>query len=233
MTITIRKSQDRGHFDYDWLNTYHTFSFGSYNDPQHMGFRSLRVVNEDRIKPGVGFPLHKHHDMEIFSLVIEGGLAHQDDMGNGSVLRPGHVQLMSAGKGVTHTESNASDIEPVYFFQIWILPKVKHLEPTYQEMSFPDSAKQNKWGLIISPDGHQNTLKIHQDVDVYLSQLDQGVELVRDIATNRYGWLQVIKGQVKLNEQTLMEGDGAAISQVDQIKVKAEQSSQLFFIDLN
>ncbi len=233
MAITIRQSGDRGYFDHDWLKTYHTFSFANYYNPSQMGFRSLRVINEDRVKPATGFPLHFHKDMEIFSVILEGGLAHQDDMGNGSILRPGYIQLMSAGRGVTHSEYNASNQDEVHFLQIWIIPEIKGLEPSYQELFFPESAKHNRWCLIISKNGQEDSLKIHQDVKVYLAHMDQGVSLVKEIALHRYGWLQVMRGSVDLNGQRLERGDGASISEMAHLEIKAQAFSQLLFFDLN
>lgn len=233
MAIQLRKSWDRAYFDYGWLKTYHTFSFGQYDDPAHRGFRFLRVINEDRIFPGVGFPLHSHQDMEIFSIVIEGGLTHQDDLGNGSILRPGQIQLMSAGKGVTHSELNASDKEEAYFLQIWILPNVRKLKPSYQEKFFPPSSRHNKWSLIISSDGREGSLHIHQDVSIYLADLDQGKELNYALQAQRYGWLQLIRGQIDLNGTRLEAGDGAAISETSALQVIALADSALVFMDLN
>jgi quercetin 2,3-dioxygenase len=232
MTIKIRKSGDRAYFDHGWLKTYHTFSFARYYDPQFMGFRALRVLNEDRVSPGVGFPLHAHQDMEIISIVLEGGLAHQDDMGNGSILHVGDVQLMSAGRGVSHTESNASDKEEVHFIQIWILPDTNKLVPSYQERHFPDEAKHNKWCLIVSKDGRNNSLMIHQDVSIYMAHLDQGIALEQNLAKNRYGWIQILKGQVVVDSEILEAGDGASISHTAHIDMRTQEPSQILFFDL-
>lgn len=233
MTIQVRLSKDRGYFDYGWLKTYHTFSFARYDDPAYRGFRALRVINEDRIRPGVGFPLHSHQDMEIFSIVLEGGLTHQDDLGNGSILRPGQIQLLSAGTGVTHSELNASDQEEAHFLQIWILPQTRQLKPTYQESFFPFSNRQNKWKLILSSDGREGSLHIQQDVNVYLAYLDKDKELTYHLDTQRYGWLQVIKGEVHINDSVLNTGDGAAISDVSNLHVKAFSDTELIFFDLS
>lgn len=232
MPITIRRSLDRGYFNYEWLKTLLTFSFGEYEDPKQMGFRSLRVLNENVVKPGVGFPLHANQNVEIISIVLKGGLAHQDELGNGSILYPGYVQLLSTGTGVAHSELNASDKESVHFLEIWILPNVKNLQPSYQEASFSDEAKYNQWCLIASPDGRENSLKVHQDVELYLANLTEGQSLTRQLAANRSGWLQVIKGDVELNDQQLDLGDGAAITEIEQLTVKALAPAQLLFIDL-
>jgi hypothetical protein len=233
MTIQVRKSGDRGYFDYGWLKTYHTFSFGQYDDPSYKGFRSLRVINENWIRPGVGFPLHSNYDMEIFSIVIEGGLSHQDDMGNGSILRPGQIQLLSAGRGIAHSELNASDQEEAHFLQIWIFPNARKLRPSYQEKFFPPSTRHNQWGLIISSDGREGSLHIHQDVSIYLTDLDQGKELSYDLAANRYGWMQLIKGEIELNGIYLEAGDGAAISDTSSLHFQAIADSAFIFLDLN
>ncbi|WP_068470851.1 pirin family protein [Candidatus Protochlamydia phocaeensis] len=233
MPIRIRRSAQRGFFDHGWLKTFHTFSFGQYYDAEQMGFRSLRVLNEDFISPGVGFPLHSHQDMEIFSVVLEGGLSHQDDIGNGTILRPGKIQLMSAGQGVTHSEYNASDKTDAHFLQIWILPHTRKLKPSYQEKYFPPETRHNQWGLIISNDGRDGSLHIHQDVSVYLADLDQDVQLQKEIAEGRYGWLQVAEGKLDLNGEELEAGDGAAISQTSALVVRAIKPSKLVFLDLN
>lgn len=232
MSIQVRKSGERAYFDHGWLKTFHTFSFGHYRDPAHMGFRSLRVINEDRVQPAVGFPLHGHQDMEIFSIVIEGGLAHQDDLGNGSVVRPGKIQLMSAGTGVVHSETNASDKEEVHFLQIWILPKARNLKPGYQEKFFPPASQQNQWGLILSSDGRDGSLLIHQDVNVYLATLEAGRTLEYHLQADRYGWIQVIKGEIDCNGTFLSAGDGAAISHETALSIKAESNAQFVFFDL-
>ncbi len=233
MAIQVRRSWDRGYFDYGWLKTSHTFSFGQYDDPAYQGFRSLRVINEDRVCPGVGFPLHSHQDVEIFSIVVEGGLSHQDDLGNGSILRPGQIQLLSAGTGVTHSELNASDKEAVHLFQVWILPKVRKLKPSYQEKMFPSSSRKNKWSLLLSSDGREGSLHIHQDVGIYLTDLDQGNELSYDLQPNRYGWVQMISGEIEINGTRLDAGDGAAISEIVNLHFKALTNSTILFFDLN
>lgn len=232
MPIQVRRSGERAYFDYGWLKTFHTFSFGQYQDPAHQGFRSLRVINEDRVQPGVGFPLHGHQDMEIFSIVIEGGLAHQDDLGNGSILRPGRIQLMSAGTGVVHSETNASDKEEVHFLQVWILPKARNLKPSYQEKFFEPASQHNQWRLIISGEGREGSLHIHQEVSVYLATLEAGHTLDYQLNPERYGWLQIINGDLECNSVFLNAGDGAALSQEGSLLIKAETDAQLVFFDL-
>ncbi len=232
MSIHVRKSGDRGFFDYGWLKTYHTFSFARYDDPDYRGFRSLRVINEDRIQPGTGFPVHSHQDMEIFSVVLEGGLTHQDDLGNASILRPGKIQLLSAGRGVTHSEVNASDKEETHFLQIWIKPIDRGLKPSYQENFFSPSLQHNRWCLIISSDGREGSLHIHQNVGGYLTTLDLGKELKYELAPNRYGWIQVMRGEIEVNGIILETGDGASVSEVDSLHFQARSPSQILFFDL-
>ena len=205
--ITIRKSEERGHFDHGWLDTYHSFSFADYYDPANMGFRALRVINEDRVAPGGGFGRHGHRDMEIVTMVMSGQLAHQDSMGNGSVIRRGDVQRMSAGTGVLHSEMNPSDKEPVHLFQIWILPERNGLKPEYEQTKFTDDERRNTIKLVAS---NQGPVTIHQDASLYSSILDG--EVKHEFAAGRYGWLQVASGSIDVNGMKLEAGDGAAIS---------------------
>ncbi len=230
--ITIRKGGDRGHFDHGWLNTYHTFSFADYHDPEFMGFRTLRVINEDRVKPGVGFGTHGHRDMEIISYVLEGELAHRDSMGTGSVIRPGEVQRMSAGTGVMHSEMNPSKSEPVHFLQIWMLPERRGLEPEYEQKSFSAEERRGKLRLVASPDGRDGSVSIHQDVSLYDGFVSNGETLAHSFAAGRYGWLQVTRGEVELNGQRLAAGDGAAISDEPQVAITGREGEILLF-DLN
>ena len=216
--ITIRSRNKRGSADFGWLDSRHTFSFGSYYDPNHMGFSSLRVINEDKVIPAQGFGTHGHRDMEIISYVLSGELAHKDSMGNGSILRPGYVQRMSAGTGVRHSEFNASDTNPVHFLQIWIMPNRSGLEPSYEEKNFA-SSKQGKLKLVGSPNGRDGSVTIHQDVNLYLAALNQGDLLTHKIADNRVAWLQVTKGTVLLNDRLLEAGDGAAIVDESEIAI--------------
>ena len=208
--ITVRPKDERGVANFGWLDSRHTFSFGHYYDPRHMGFASLRVINEDKVIPAKGFGTHGHQDMEIISYVLSGELAHQDSMGNGSVLRPGDVQRMSAGTGVRHSEFNASDLNPVHFLQIWIQPEQRGLQPSYEEKHFDRESKGLT--LIGSQDGRNNSVTIHQDVDLYLASLNQSDRLTYQIDADRAVWLQVTKGEVKLNQKLLQAGDGAAIT---------------------
>ena len=214
--ITIRPRNERGTADFGWLDSRHTFSFGSYYDPNHMGFSSLRVINEDKVTPSQGFGTHGHQDMEIISYVLSGELAHKDSMGNGSILRPGYIQRMTAGTGVRHSEFNASDTNPVHFLQIWIMPDRASLEPSYEEKEFA-SKEQGKLNLVGSPDGKDGSVTIHQDVNLYLASLAKGDRLTHQIADNRVAWLQVTKGAILLNDSLLEAGDGAAI--VDEAEI--------------
>jgi redox-sensitive bicupin YhaK (pirin superfamily) len=229
--ITVRKSEERGHFDHGWLNTYHTFSFADYYDPKFDGFRSLRVINEDRVRPGVGFGTHGHRDMEIISYVLEGRLGHKDSMGNGSVITPGELQRMSAGTGVLHSEMNPSDVEPVHFLQIWILPERRGITPSYEQVRFDPAELQGKLRLIASPDSADGSVLIHQDVRLYATTLTGGDPVSHDYASGRYGWLQVTRGEVSLNGIALRAGDGAAIA--DEAKVTIAGAGEALLFDLN
>jgi quercetin 2,3-dioxygenase len=218
--ITVRPKNERGLANFGWLDSRHTFSFGSYYDPNHMGFASLRVINEDKVIPAQGFNTHGHQDMEIISYVLSGELAHQDSMGNGSVIRPGNVQRMSAGTGVRHSEFNSSKINPVHLLQIWIMPEQTGLEPSYEEKNFTPEEKQGKLKLVGSRDGRDGSVTIHQDVNLYLATLNQGDRLTHEILDDRVVWLQVTKGTVSLNDLVLQAGDGAAI--VNETKITIE-----------
>lgn len=230
--FTIRKSDERGHADHGWLNTYHTFSFAGYHDPQQMGFRSLRVINEDRVTPGDGFPTHPHRDMEIITYVLEGMLEHKDSMGNGSIIRPGEVQRMSAGTGITHSEYNHSSSEPVHFLQIWILPDQKGVTPGYEQKSFPDEEKHNKLRLIASRDGRDGSVSIHQNANLYAAILEQDKELLYQIAPGRHVWLQVVRGAVALLGNSLHAGDAVAVSDETNLTIAAKSNSELLLFDL-
>jgi redox-sensitive bicupin YhaK (pirin superfamily) len=229
--ITIRKSQDRGHFDFGWLDTYHTFSFGDYYDPEFMGFRSLRVINEDRVAPRTGFPTHGHRDMEIITYILEGALEHRDSMGNGSVIRPGEVQRMTAGTGVTHSEANSSD-DPVHLLQIWILPNARGLTPGYEQKTFTDDEKRNRLRLIASADGRDGSVTINQDASVYASVLDSGHEVTHQLAPSRSAWLQVARGKIAINGNDLNQGDGAAINDESAITIKGLEPAEILLFDL-
>jgi redox-sensitive bicupin YhaK (pirin superfamily) len=230
--IDIRKSEDRGHFDLGWLETYHTFSFDQYYDPAHMHFRSLRVINEDRVQPAHGFPTHSHRDMEIITYILSGGLEHRDSMGSGSVIRPGDVQRMTAGTGVSHSESNPSDTEPVHLLQIWILPQTHGLPPSYEEKNFSDEERSGRLRLIASNDGRDGSVTIHQDAEVYATVLDAGKTVIHPVAENRHAWLQVARGTVRLNEVELKQGDGAAVRKESELKIIAHDHAEVLLFDL-
>jgi redox-sensitive bicupin YhaK (pirin superfamily) len=230
--ITIRRAADRGHADHGWLDTNHTFSFADYYDPNFMGFRSLRVINEDRVKAGVGFGTHAHRDMEIISYVLEGTLAHRDSMGTGSVITPGEVQRMSAGRGVTHSEMNPSPDEGVHFLQIWIMPAERGIEPSYEQKKFEDSERRNTLRLVASPDASEGSVTIHQDVRLYATLLDDGASVTHEFQPDRYGWVQVTRGQVEVNGQKLQAGDGAAITAEGSVTISGHGAEVLLF-DLN
>ena len=230
--ITIRKAEDRGHFDMGWLNTYHTFSFGEYYDPRNMGFRSLRVINEDFVHPGRGFPTHGHRDMEIITYVLEGGLAHKDSMGNGSIIRPGDVQRMSAGTGVRHSEANPSNDESVHLLQIWIQPDEMGIEPGYEEKKFDDEEKRGRLRLVASPDGEDNSVRIHQDARLSVTLLDTAEQVSYEIKPDRHAWVQVARGAIELNGQTLKQGDGASVSNERELTIKGTEPSEVLLFDL-
>lgn len=230
--ITIRKSEDRGHFDLGWLDTYHTFSFDQYYDPAHVHFRSLRVINEDRVQPARGFPTHSHRDMEIITYVLSGALEHRDSMGNGSVIRPGDVQRMTAGTGVSHSESNPSDIEPVHLLQIWILPETSHLPPGYEEKRFSNEERRDRLRLLAAKDGRAGSVTVHQDAELYATILDAGKTVVHTLAENRYAWLQVARGTIRLNEMELKQGDGAAVRKESELRITAHDRAELLLFDL-
>ena len=210
--MEIRRAADRGHFDHGWLDTNHTFSFADYHDDRFMGFRSLRVLNEDRVAPGQGFGTHSHRDMEILSYVLEGQLAHKDSMGNGSVIVPGDVQYMSAGTGVRHSEFNGSAKEPVHFVQIWIVPKATGLTPRYGEKHFDAAARAGRLCLVASESGADGSIAIRQDVNVYASVLDAGQSAALEIAKGRHAWVQVLRGSLEVGGKTLSAGDGLSAS---------------------
>jgi len=230
--IQVRKAADRGHANHGWLDTYHTFSFGDYHDREHMGFRSLRVMNEDRVEPGKGFGTHPHRDMEIVTYVLEGSLEHKDSMGNGEVLRPGEFQRMSAGTGITHSEFNPSEVEPVHLYQIWLDPGRKGLEPSYEQKQFPDEERHNRLRLVASQDSADGSLLIQQDARIFLSQLDDGVQISHNLPEGRHAWLQVLRGSVSLNGDNLQTGDGAAVSEESLITIQATSDAEIMLFDL-
>lgn len=232
--ITVLKSTDRGHFDHGWLDAYHTFSFAGYRDPRHMNFRSLRVMNEDRVQPGQGFGTHPHRDMEIVTYVLAGALEHRDSMGNGEVLRPGEFQRMSAGTGITHSEFNPSAVEPVHLYQIWLTPQRKGIEPGYEQQAFAAESRRNRLQLVASPDASQGSLRIHQDARIFLADVDAGAEVRHDFAPDRFGWLQVLRGAVHVGDAALSAGDGAAIGDEATLSIAAtDGAAEVMLFDLN
>jgi redox-sensitive bicupin YhaK (pirin superfamily) len=230
--ITVRKSNDRGHARHGWLESYHTFSFAGYHDPRFTGFRDLLVINEDRVQPGQGFGTHGHEDMEIISYVLEGELAHKDSMGTGSVIRPGDVQRMSAGTGVRHSEFNHSKDNLVHFLQIWITPKQEGIPPSYEEKRFSPEDKRNRLRLIVSPGGDEGSLRIHQDARLYATRLDEGKEASLGLAPGRHGWVQVVRGAIEVNGQRLETGDGAAVSDERELRLRGVQAAEVLVFDL-
>ena len=230
--INIRKSNDRGRANHGWLDTHFTFSFADYFDPEHVQFRTLRVMNDDRVAGGGGFPMHPHRDMEIVTYVLEGALEHRDSMGNGSVIKPGDVQYMSAGSGVTHSEFNPSKTEPVHLYQIWMLPEKKGLKPAYDQKNFSAAEKRGKLRLVASPDGRDGSLKIRQDNELYAAVLGAGDSVKHALQPERHAYVQVARGSVKLNGQQLAEGDGAAISAEKAIELTGVKDSEVLLFDL-
>jgi redox-sensitive bicupin YhaK (pirin superfamily) len=230
--INIRHSDERGGGNHGWLNTRHTFSFDQYRDPSFMGFRSLRVINEDVVAPSEGFPTHPHRDMEIITYVLSGALEHKDSLGTGSVIRPGDGQRMSAGRGIRHSEMNASTTESVHLLQIWIMPDRAGHDPSYEQNTFPDKEKRGKLRLIASPDGENGSVTIHQDARLYVTLLSPGQEVTHELGRNRYAWLQVAKGGVELNGKPLQQGDGAAVSHEQKLVIKGVQEAELLLFDL-
>ncbi len=228
--ISLRKADERGHADFGWLDSRHTFSFGGYHDPAHMGFGALRVINDDRVAGGGGFDTHGHADMEIISVVLDGGLAHKDSLGNGSVIKPGDVQRMTAGRGIRHAEFNASKTDQVHFLQIWILPEKKSLEPGYEQKTFADLT--GGFRLIGSQQGRDGSVTIHQDVDLYTASLSPGQSADMTLKPGRKAWLQVAKGGVRLGILALKEGDGVALTGEPGIKVSASTDAQVLLFDL-
>ena len=230
--IQIRRADERGHADHGWLKTHHTFSFASYQDPQHMKFRSLRVMNEDIVAPGKGFGTHPHRDMEIVTYVLDGALEHKDSMGNGEVLRPGEFQRMSAGTGITHSEFNPSDSEPVHLYQIWLFPNKQGLPPSYEQKKFAEEERRNRLRLVASPDAEDESLRIHQEARIYLSTLDDGKSVVHTLVPGRHAWLQVLRGSISMESDELTAGDGAAISDINELTVTATKDAEIMLFDL-
>lgn len=229
--LMVRKSEARGHAHHGWLESYHTFSFASYHDKNFMGFRSLRVINEDFVKPGQGFGTHPHNDMEILTYIISGELAHKDSMGNGRVIKKGEVQGMSAGTGITHSEFNASDKERVHLLQIWIMPHTKSVKPTYSEW-LPNGSELNGWALAASGDAKNGSILIHQDAKLYVTECVEEKELPLIVPEGRFGWIQVAKGSAEINGYPLLAGDGVAFAGADVNQIKATKNSSLLCFDL-
>jgi redox-sensitive bicupin YhaK (pirin superfamily) len=230
--ITVRKSTDRGHFRLDWLDSRHSFSFGEYYDPQHLGFSALRVINEDEIAPGAGFGTHPHRDMEIVTYVLEGELEHRDSLGTGSVIRPGEVQRMSAGTGIQHSEYNPSGDQPTKLLQIWLLPDARGIAPSYEQKNFPEAERQGKLRLVASPDGRDGSVTIHQDTRVYATLLKAGESVSLDLGRNRAAWVQVAKGSLALNGTVLAQGDGAAVTKQSTLELAANDNAEVLVFDL-
>jgi len=232
MNIEIRKANERGRANFGWLDSRHTFSFGHYYDPKHMGFGPLRVINDDRVAPGGGFPTHPHSDMEIVSYVLEGALEHRDSLGTGSVIRPGDVQRMSAGTGIRHSEFNASKTEPVHFLQIWVIPQAAGIAPSYEQKTFTEVDKRGRLKLVASRDGRDGTVTLHRDLDLYASLLEPGERVTHALAQQRGAWLQVARGRITLNDRTLDAGDGAAISSAGTIIIEgAQKDTEVLLFD--
>jgi redox-sensitive bicupin YhaK (pirin superfamily) len=230
--LTIRNKDARGHAEHGWLDSHHTFSFADYYDAEHMGFRSLRVINEDRVAPSRGFGTHGHRDMEIVSYVLEGALSHKDSMGTGSVIRPGDVQRMSAGRGVMHSEQNASASEPVHFLQIWLLPTQRDLKPEYEQKTFTDADKRGRLRLVLSPNGQDGALSIHSDASVYAGLFTAGEQGELSLAPGRHAWVQVARGRVRVNGAELSAGDGAAISDESAVRIEGVEAGEVLVFDL-
>lgn len=230
--ITVRHRDERGAVNMGWLNSKHSFSFGHYYDPAHMGFRALRVINEDRVIPGAGFPTHGHADMEIISYVLDGALEHKDTLGTSSVIKPGEVQRMSAGSGIRHSEYNASKKDPVHFLQIWIIPDEEGMVPGYEQKSFATEEKQGRLRLVGSKDGRGGSVTIHQDVDLYATLLRQGDTVTHELRPGRHAWVQVARGQARLNGVLLKEGDGAAVRDETALTLDSETGAEVLVFDL-
>lgn len=230
--ITVRPSEARGHFDFGWLDTRHTFSFGRYIDRRFLGFRALRVINEDVVAPGAGFPQHPHEDMEIVTYVLSGTLAHRDTLGSVETLSPGEVQRMSAGRGIEHSEFNASKAEPVHLLQIWLHPEDRGIEPSYEQKRFAEESLRNRLCPIVTPDAREGSLKIHQDASIYAARLDAGKSASMEITPGRHAWVQVARGTITLNGTGLKAGDGAAVSGEQRVAIVAGEASEVLVFEM-
>jgi quercetin 2,3-dioxygenase len=230
--ITFRDRSTRGQSRTGWLDSKHSFSFGDYDDPEHIGFRALRVINEDRIIPGAGFPRHGHRDMDILSYVLDGALQHKDSIGNGTVIRPGEIQRMSAGTGVEHSEFNASQSKPAHFLQIWLIPEKRGIKPSYEQKSVPLEERRGKLRLVAAPDAPEGAVTLHEDARVYVANLAAGERVSHDIAPDRGVWVQVARGIVGLNGTELREGDGAALEDEARAEIEADTDAEILLFDL-
>ena len=230
--ITVRPANERAHTDLGWLDSRHSFSFGQHYDPENIGFRSLRVINDDKVRGGGGFGTHPHRDMEIVTWVLEGALEHRDSLGTGSVMRPGELQRMTAGTGILHSEYNHSESEPVHLLQIWLLPERTGLEPGYEQRSFPEAERRGRLRLVAARDGRDGALTIHQDADLYVASLTAGESVSHRLRPGRHAWVQVARGAVDLNGQPLAEGDGAAVSNEEALEIKATGNAEVLLFDL-
>jgi hypothetical protein len=230
--LQVRRSAERGQAQHGWLDSRHTFSFADYYDPAHMGFGVLRVINEDRVAPGAGFPTHSHQNMEILTYVLSGALEHKDSLGNGSIIRPGDVQRMSAGTGVRHSEHNASPTEPVHFLQIWILPARSGLAPSYEQKHYRDEALRGQLRLLVSPDGREDSVLIHQDARIYAARLADGQTVTHTLEQGRKAYVQVAQGAIAMNDQALVAGDGAASTDSGEIRLSARGAGEVLLFDL-
>jgi redox-sensitive bicupin YhaK (pirin superfamily) len=230
--IALRKSADRGRTKIDWLDSRHSFSFGDYYDADQMGFRTLRVINEDRVRPGAGFPTHPHRDMEIVTYILEGALEHKDSLGTGSVIRPGEAQRMSAGTGITHSEFNHSKTDPVHFLQIWITPSTRGIAPGYEQKTIDDAKAHGSFAPVASPDARDQSVKIHQDAMLSVAKLERGQTVAATLKQGRHGWVQVARGAVTVNGTALAEGDGAAVRDEEKVTIVANSPAEVLFFDL-
>jgi redox-sensitive bicupin YhaK (pirin superfamily) len=230
--ITLRRSDERGRTKLDWLDSRHTFSFGEYHDPRNMGFRDLRVINEDRVSPGKGFGTHSHRDMEIITYVLEGAVEHKDSTGNQTIIRPGDVQRMSAGTGISHSEYNPSKTEPVHFLQIWILPQQQNLAPSYEQRAFDLEKNRGRWILVAAKDGRDGAVTVHQDVALSVARLLPGQQASYRLKPGRHAWLHAARGNITLNGAALNEGDGAAVSDEEILEVGAVEDAEVLIFDL-
>jgi redox-sensitive bicupin YhaK (pirin superfamily) len=230
--ITIRKSEERGHINLGWLDTYHTFSFDQYYDPAYMHFRSLRVINEDRVAPAKGFPTHSHRDMEIITYILSGALEHRDSMGNGSVIRPGDVQRMSAGTGVAHSEFNPSESEAVHLLQIWIMPRARNLPSSYEQKNFSDDERRGQIRLVASEDGRDGSVTIQQDAGVYAAIIPSGLTIEHELAEKRHAWIQVARGTLRVNGHDVNQGDGVRVSDEGLLQLTSADEAEVLLFDL-